>query len=102
MHRPAWTYERLAELNLRRTGRPDLASDSICRVISELFDPNDFDGHNDDCADVVAMRGDNEYPALIRKTDPKAIRIFLEDGSSDAWNPLFGSWYDANLGKFSR
>jgi hypothetical protein len=45
----------------------------------------------------VAMRGGNEYPALIRKTDPRPIRIFLEDGSADAWNPLFGSWYDANL-----
>jgi gluconolactonase len=45
----------------------------------------------------VAMRGGNQYPALIRKTDPKPIRIFLEDGSTDAWNPLFGSWYDANL-----
>jgi sugar lactone lactonase YvrE len=43
------------------------------------------------------MRGGNEYPALIRKTDPKPIRIFLEDGSADAWNPLFGSWFDANL-----
>lgn len=45
----------------------------------------------------VSMRGGHEYPALIRKTDPKPIRIFLEDGSADAWNPLFGSWYDANL-----
>ncbi len=45
----------------------------------------------------VAMRGGNEYPALIRKTDPKPIRIFLEDGSNDAWNPLFGSWFEANL-----
>jgi len=45
----------------------------------------------------VSMRGGNDYPALIRKTDPKPIRIFLEDGSADAWNPLFGSWYDANL-----
>jgi len=45
----------------------------------------------------VSMRGGHEYPALIRKTDPKAMRIFLEDGSTDAWNPLFGSWYDANL-----
>ena len=45
----------------------------------------------------VAMRGGNEYPALIRKTEPKPIRIFLEDGSTDAWNPLFGSWYEANL-----
>jgi sugar lactone lactonase YvrE/enterochelin esterase-like enzyme len=45
----------------------------------------------------VSMRGGHEYFALIRKTDPKPIRIFLEDGSTDAWNPLFGSWYDANL-----
>jgi sugar lactone lactonase YvrE len=45
----------------------------------------------------VSMRGGHEYPALIRKTDPKPIRVFLEDGSTDAWNPLFGSWYAANL-----
>jgi sugar lactone lactonase YvrE/enterochelin esterase-like enzyme len=45
----------------------------------------------------VSMRGGNEYPALIRKTDPKPLRIFLEDGAADAWNPLFGSWFDANL-----
>jgi sugar lactone lactonase YvrE/enterochelin esterase-like enzyme len=45
----------------------------------------------------VSMRGGNEYPVLIRKTEPKPIRIFLEDGSADAWNRLFGSWFDANL-----
>jgi sugar lactone lactonase YvrE len=45
----------------------------------------------------VSMRGGNDYPALIRKTEPKPLRIFLEDGSTDAWNPLFGSWFDANL-----
>jgi gluconolactonase len=44
----------------------------------------------------VSMRGGNDYPAIIRKTEPKAIRVFLEDGSTDAWNPLFGSWYMAN------
>ncbi len=45
----------------------------------------------------VSMRGGHEYPALIRKTEPRPMRIFLEDGATDAWNPLFGSWYDANL-----
>ncbi len=45
----------------------------------------------------VSMRGGHDYPALIRKTEPKPIRIFLEDGSKDAWNPLFGSWFNANL-----
>ena len=43
------------------------------------------------------MRGGNEYPALIRKTEPKPLRIFLEDGLNDAWNPLFGIWYEENL-----
>ncbi len=45
----------------------------------------------------VSMRGGHEYPALVRKTEPKPIRIFLEDGSSDAWNLIFGSWYEENL-----
>ncbi len=44
----------------------------------------------------VSMRGGHEYAALVRKTEPKPIRIFLEDGSADAWNPLFGSWFMAN------
>ena len=44
----------------------------------------------------VSMRGGNDYPAIIRKTDPKPIRVFLEDGPTDAWNPLFGSWFMAN------
>jgi gluconolactonase len=45
----------------------------------------------------VPMRGGNEYAPLVRKTEPKPIRIFLEDGSADAWNPLLGSWFAANL-----
>ena len=44
----------------------------------------------------VAMRGGHEYPALVRKTDPKPIRIFLEDGSADELLPLFGSWFENN------
>jgi gluconolactonase len=44
----------------------------------------------------VSMRGGNDYPAIIRKAEPKPIRVFLEDGSDDAWNPLFGSWFMAN------
>jgi hypothetical protein len=59
--------------------------------------PDQFTRVYDIIGTFVSMRGGHEYPALIRKTDPKPIRIFLEDGSIDAWNPLFGSWYDANL-----
>ena len=59
--------------------------------------PDQFTRVYDVIGTFVSMRGGHEYPALIRKTDPKPIRIFLEDGSADAWNPLFGSWYDANV-----
>lgn len=44
----------------------------------------------------VPMRGGNDYPAIVRKHEPKPLRIFLQDGYSDTWNPLFGSWYEAN------
>lgn len=45
----------------------------------------------------VAMRGGNEYPAIIRKTEPKPIRIYMHDGWYDVWNPIFGEWFEYNL-----
>lgn len=44
----------------------------------------------------VAMRGGNELQALVRKHEPKPLRIFLQDGTNDVWNPLFGHWYEGN------
>ena len=45
---------------------------------------------------LLALRGGNEFPALIRKTEPKPIRIFIEDGSTDI-NSLFGSWFENSM-----
>ena len=59
--------------------------------------PDQFRRIYDVIGTFVSMRGGHDYPALIRKTEPKPIRIFLEDGNTDAWNPLFGSWFDANV-----
>jgi len=44
----------------------------------------------------AAMRGGDMYPALIRKTEPKPIRVFLQDGSAD--NPILasGDWFQQN------
>lgn len=44
----------------------------------------------------VAMRGGNELQALVRKTEPLPLRVFVQDGSNDVWNPLFGHWYEGN------
>lgn len=44
----------------------------------------------------VGMRGADMYPTLVRKTEPKPIRIFQQDGEQDTWNPLFDNWYTQN------
>ena len=43
----------------------------------------------------VGLRGGNEFPVLIRKTEPKPLRVFLQDGSNDL-NNYTGSWWVAN------
>ncbi|HTH49691.1 MAG TPA: SMP-30/gluconolactonase/LRE family protein [Candidatus Limnocylindria bacterium] len=43
----------------------------------------------------VGLRGGNSYPTLIRKTEPKPIRIFLQDGENDQ-NIYGGDWWMAN------
>lgn len=42
------------------------------------------------------IRGGHNYHAMIRKTEPKPIRIFQQDGSNDLDNP-HGNWWLSNL-----
>jgi sugar lactone lactonase YvrE/enterochelin esterase-like enzyme len=43
----------------------------------------------------VGLRGGERYSTLIRKTEPKPIRIFMQDGSNDH-NTYGGDWWMAN------
>ncbi|MFO0810453.1 MAG: SMP-30/gluconolactonase/LRE family protein [Gemmataceae bacterium] len=43
----------------------------------------------------VGLRGGHVYPTLIRKVEPKPIRVFLQDGSKDN-NAYGGDWWMAN------
>jgi sugar lactone lactonase YvrE/enterochelin esterase-like enzyme len=43
----------------------------------------------------VGLRGGNVYPTLIRKVEPKPLRVFLQDGSNDN-NIYGGDWWMAN------
>ncbi len=43
----------------------------------------------------VDLRGGLRYPTLIRKYEPKPIRVFLQDGSNDN-NRYGGDWWMAN------
>jgi sugar lactone lactonase YvrE/enterochelin esterase-like enzyme len=46
----------------------------------------------------VGMRGGDRYPVLVRKTEPKPLRVFLQDGSRDGWpgGLEFGDWWISN------
>ena len=41
------------------------------------------------------LRGGDIYPALIRKTEPKPLRVFLQDGNHDL-NNFAGDWWVSN------
>jgi len=47
----------------------------------------------------VGMRGGDRFPTLIRKTEPKPLRVFINDGTEDEWwgGPEFGDWWLSNL-----
>jgi gluconolactonase len=47
----------------------------------------------------VGMRGGEQYYVQVRKTEPKPIRIFMQDGVHDEWpgGPEMGDWWMSNL-----
>ena len=72
------------------------SSGGICAWSAAWYRPDLFSRVYTAVGTFVAMRGGNDFPALVRKTEPKPIRIFMQDGEKDAWNPLFGSWWEYN------
>ena len=48
----------------------------------------------------VGLRGGDAFPVLIRKTSPKPLRVFLQDGSQDL-NIYAGDWWLANQSMLS-
>jgi enterochelin esterase family protein len=47
------------------------------------------------CGSFVALRGGDTWPTTIRRTPPKALRVFLQDGDNDL-DIVFGHWLHAN------
>jgi gluconolactonase len=47
----------------------------------------------------VGMRGGEQYYVLVRKTEPKPLRVFMQDGVHDEWpgGPEMGDWWMSNL-----
>ena len=73
------------------------SSGGIAAFVAAWTRPDLFRRVYTTCGTYVSMRGGDLLPALVRKTEPKPIRFVIHDGSQDAWNPLFGHWYEQNL-----
>lgn len=71
------------------------SSGAICAFTAAWERPDSFQRVFSAIGTYVGLRGGNEYPTLIRKTEPKPIRVFLQDGSSDL-NIYGGDWWMAN------
>ncbi|MBI3736875.1 enterochelin esterase [Candidatus Sumerlaeota bacterium] len=93
-------------LNLRHdaAGRAicGISSGGICAFTAAWEHPDQFGkvlsfvGSFTNIASGPTLReGGHNYPALIRKTPPKPIRVFLQDGENDLDN-VHGNWPLAN------
>ena len=71
------------------------SSGAICAFTAAWERPDAFSRVFSGIGTYVGLRGGDRYPTLIRKTEPKPIRIFLQDGSNDL-NIYAGDWWMAN------
>ena len=71
------------------------SSGGICSFTVAWERPNEFSKVLSTIGSFTDIRGGYVYPFLIRKQAPKAIRVFLQDGSNDLDNP-YGNWPLAN------
>lgn len=72
-----------------------ISSGAICAFTAAWERPDAFGKVLSHVGSYTNIRGGHVYPSLIRKTERKPIRIFLQEGSNDLDN-LHGSWPLAN------
>ncbi len=71
------------------------SSGAICAFTAAWERPDQFGKVYSNVGSFTNLRGGNVYPALVRKTEPKPIRVYMSDTSGDIDN-AFGSWPWAN------
>lgn len=83
------TYELTDDPNQRAIA--GISSGGICAWTVAWERPDAFRKVLSHVGSFVNIRGGHVYPALVRKTEPKPICIFLQDGANDLDNK-HGSW----------
>jgi enterochelin esterase family protein len=71
------------------------SSGGICAFTAAWERPDAFGRVYSTIGSYTALRGGDAYPSLVRKTEPKPIRVYLADTSGDISNQ-FGNWPLAN------
>lgn len=71
------------------------SSGAVCAFTAAWERPDAFSRVFSAIGTYVGLRGADHYPTLIRKNEPKPLRIFLQDGSNDN-NIYAGDWWKAN------
>ncbi len=71
------------------------SSGGICAFTVAWERPDAFHKVLSHIGSFTNIRGGHVYPAVIRKSDRKPLRVFLQDGSNDLDNP-HGNWPLAN------
>src|SRR5450432_4769756 len=71
------------------------SSGAVCAFTAAWERPAAFSRVFSAIGTYVGLRGADRYSTLIRKYEPKPIRIFLQDGSNDL-NIYGGDWWKAN------
>ena len=71
------------------------SSGGICAFTVAWNRPDQFRHVLSFIGSYTNLRGGQIYPSLIRKMEPKPLRVFLQDGSSDL-DLYAGSWWVAN------
>jgi gluconolactonase len=71
------------------------SSGAVCAFTAAWEHPEEFSRVFSAIGTYTGLRGADRYPILVRKYEPKPIRIFLQDGSNDL-NIYAGDWWKAN------
>jgi enterochelin esterase-like enzyme len=90
--------EKTVKLRSDAAGRAicGISSGGICAFTAAWERPDLFGKVLSHVGSFTNIRGGDVYPGLIRKTERKNLRVFLQDGSGDRDN-LHGHWPLANL-----
>ena len=71
------------------------SSGAVCAFTAAWERPGEFSRVFSAIGTYIGLRGAERYPTLIRKYEPKPLRIFLQDGTNDL-NIYAGDWWKAN------